>query len=960
VATETLGDLLVKFGADVGDLRRGGELVLGVFEGIAEEAEKLGVDFEKLRAKSGTAFERMARSVAGGAEQTKRAADEAGSGLDTLIDKFEQLSGVRIPKSLFAGIGLAGLGGLAVKEAEEADGALRSLQARTGLVGQEFDRLRSSLDNVAARSPQGLGELSDALALARSRLGLTGDAAEDLVLKVDKVSRATGTEFAGNFTQAAGALAAFQVEAADVGPSLDSILTASQRSGTAFGQVAAVLQQAAPTLRAIGLNFRESAALVGNLERRGADAVSTLGALRSSIAGLAQAGVPAREGLNAIVESIRNAETETEALQIGLTAFGQRGAAALVPLFRTGAGFRDLTAAAETAGGAIARLPDPSSLLDRTKNAARAVGDALTPLGRFLSASLGAGADAVGRLARSFADLQNEVGAAVSGPIRTLSTTPLLPAGSVQQIRDARDAFEGLRTSAEENINLDLSQPLGLTADALEEVRQAGIEAKGALAEVNAEQANIGRDTAALRLQEISEGIRVSAAGIADAIAAQAQIVGPAFNEAAARAEAFRQVVAANVAQGVPFAKAIGATTRALGDYGTAAKDAASADLTSTFAAIGKAAGDSARSIDTLAARIRAARAAIAQGAKEGIDTTELEGKLAQLQGEARIDLRLGTERARAALDELRSSISSGSTPLEVEIDRARLNGELARLNQVIASLPEGEVKVRMLADKAVLEQEVANLPEPIAERTVKLKVDARSLGQTVAQVTGALGGTGIEQRFNEEMTHILQDLGHQSVEIGADLFISGSPRLPATEYVLHYLPSLFEKLQGIVAGSELTLFSTASDVLQQGADATVEDIKGAIAALKSVGDRFGETIRDQLITGSAATIANATVRNAPQSFVREELLAARQMVPLLEQLLRQVQAQAGTGDALLDQATRQTAATEATADASTATAGAVVGLSRSLAGSRYSSQLVQKEETAIRRRTGNRSFRFA
>jgi hypothetical protein len=131
-------------------------------------------------------------------------------------------------------------------------------------------------------------------------------------------------------------------------------------------------------------------------------------------------------------------------------------------------------------------------------------------------------------------------------------------------------------------------------------------------------------------------------------------------------------------------------------------------------------------------------------------------------------------------------------------------------------------------------------------------------------------------------------NLGPMTIDVNGNVFMSGSPTLPATEYITSYLPALFETLAGQVADQEITLFSTAADVLKRGSAAALSDVRAAIGQLEAIQKRISPATREQLLKPSSVPFSPGGAA------ARDEILVIEGLIRELEKQSQLVTLQTG------------------------------------------------------------------
>lgn len=291
-----------------------------------------------------------------------------------------------------AAIAAAGAGAYAAWS--QVDEGLDAVAAQTGAVGAELSGLQESFRRVGSTATQQLSEVGNALGTIATITPMRGGALEAFtsqVLDLARVSKGSATEIAANATRAFNA---YGVAAQDASKGLDALWGVSQSTGIGLGQLTQEMTKSGASLRALGLSFDQSAALIGTLQKAGMDAEKVLAPLARGIAAMLKAGAAdPGKAFVALSERIRGAKTDADASREALKVFGTRGALPLAEAIRKGTfSVETFSAALNNAPGAIRRTvtetDDLKESLQRLGNRARIV---IAPVG-------GAAVDALGKV----------------------------------------------------------------------------------------------------------------------------------------------------------------------------------------------------------------------------------------------------------------------------------------------------------------------------------------------------------------------------------------------------------------------------------------------------------------------------------------------------------------------------------------------------------------------------------
>lgn len=281
----------------------------------ADEADKETQDLSKSVKESGES----AKDSAGGFSVMKAAlADLVASGIKAAISGLKDLA-----KEAYASW-------------ESFDEGADTIIAATGATGDAADELIESYKNVSRNIVGDFGDIGTALGEVNTRFGSTGAELEGLTEKFLKFSDLNGTDVKGSIDTVQSALAAFGLSAEDAGSMLDVLNKAGQDTGVNVQTLTQQLVANAPALQEMGYNASDSAFFIANLSKSGIDASTVMAGMKKALANAAEEGVPLNEAMTALEESIRGAETSTEAINIASELFGTKAAPAIAKAVQEG------------------------------------------------------------------------------------------------------------------------------------------------------------------------------------------------------------------------------------------------------------------------------------------------------------------------------------------------------------------------------------------------------------------------------------------------------------------------------------------------------------------------------------------------------------------------------------------------------------------------------------------------
>jgi TP901 family phage tail tape measure protein len=358
-----------------------------------------------------------------------------------------------------AAAAISSVGAAALAVAAQYDDAQDTLIAATGASGQALEEMSASVRDLKA-SVAGLdrtyGEIAAVMGEVNTRTGASGQALDDFSAQVLKMTRITGDDGVKAVQLITRTMGDWGVPLEESSLLMDKLFGAGQSFGIGLDSLAGKLVQFGAPLRQMGFGLDESIAMLGKWEKEGVNTELVIGSLRIAAGQFARAqselsselaagefralaGSAANkslaESLRETFHAIQNANSETEALNIGMETFGARAGPDMVAAIREGRFELDeAIAAMEGMAGSIDDVTARQlGLEERWQIGMARVTDSLIPVGNELR-EIGLSAmpfveEAAGRLAAFLGE-----------------TLP----GAIGEVREAwADDWGGIRTTIE-------------------------------------------------------------------------------------------------------------------------------------------------------------------------------------------------------------------------------------------------------------------------------------------------------------------------------------------------------------------------------------------------------------------------------------------------------------------------------------------------------------------------------
>ena len=214
--------------------------------------------------------------------------------------------------------------------------AQKEIVLATGATGDALRDLTNSMLDVQGSVWQSQQEIAQAIGELNTRLGLTGDELTDFTTKYLNFASVTGQDGKQAIADNVRLFNIWGVAADKQAEYLDKLAKAGQLTGVNVGNLTNQLQQNQAALSALGLSLDDSIALLSNFEAQGIEAGDALAAMKIGVNNLVDQWLTPADAIEKIVDSIKNAKTETEAIEIAANTFGKRGGLAMFNAIKNG------------------------------------------------------------------------------------------------------------------------------------------------------------------------------------------------------------------------------------------------------------------------------------------------------------------------------------------------------------------------------------------------------------------------------------------------------------------------------------------------------------------------------------------------------------------------------------------------------------------------------------------------
>lgn len=316
-------------------------------------------------------------------EQTNEALKEQGKMSDETAEKLKKIEdtgekikgvGEKMTVGVTAPIVAAGAAGLAAFG--EVDEALDTIITKTGATGEKADQLSESFEKVGSNTHLPLQTVGEAIGEVNTQFGFMGKELENATDYLLKYADINETDVSQSAISARQAIEAYGLKYSDLNSVLDVTTKVSQNTGQSVDDLMKKAIDGAPQIKQLGLSFDESVTLMGQFEQSGVDSGAALSSLSKATAVYAKDNKTLSQGLGELQSKIKNASSETEAINAAAEIFGTKGGPRMADAIRRGTlNLEDLGKTAQTSSGAVgdtfAATEDPIDQANKAMNNAK-------------------------------------------------------------------------------------------------------------------------------------------------------------------------------------------------------------------------------------------------------------------------------------------------------------------------------------------------------------------------------------------------------------------------------------------------------------------------------------------------------------------------------------------------------------------------------------------------------------
>lgn len=249
---------------------------------------------------------------------------------------------------------IVALGGASLAAFNEVDKGYDIVIQKTGAVGASAQGMYDIVDRLATSMPTDFETAGNAVGEVNTRFGLTGDALYDLSEKFIQFAKLNNTDVTSSIDSVQKALSAYGLDADHADTLLNRLNKTGQETGVSVDTLTSGLIQNGTAFQEMGLNIYQSTALMGQLEKSGANSETVMQGLRKALKNAAKDGKPLNQALDELQATIENDEDGMKGLNAAYELFGKSGDQIYGAVKNGSLDFRELGSAMSDASGSVA------------------------------------------------------------------------------------------------------------------------------------------------------------------------------------------------------------------------------------------------------------------------------------------------------------------------------------------------------------------------------------------------------------------------------------------------------------------------------------------------------------------------------------------------------------------------------------------------------------------------------
>ena len=288
-----------------------------------------GVDLSTAKGKVGN----FKDSITDLSDTSKAKMDELANNLNTVGNKIESV-GTTISTTVSSAA--TKVLSNSVEAFEDLDEGYDIIVKKTGATDDKLESLKSTANEVFSNSTFDMTDIGNAIGEVNTRFGYTDEQLRSVSEQYLQFAKINDTDVSDSVSKSSRIMQAWNLSAENLPDLLGMITAKGQETGVSVSSLMDKVLTNNSTFKEMGLTLEESISLMAQYEKNGVNDSTALMAMKTAVKNAAREGKSLSEALSENVNDIKNASSETEALQKATALFGSRGAAEMANAIREG------------------------------------------------------------------------------------------------------------------------------------------------------------------------------------------------------------------------------------------------------------------------------------------------------------------------------------------------------------------------------------------------------------------------------------------------------------------------------------------------------------------------------------------------------------------------------------------------------------------------------------------------
>lgn len=250
--------------------------------------------------------------------------------LDTAGNKIEGFG----KKMSVVSAGIAGIATASIAAFNEIDEGYDTIVTKTGAAEDALAGLTQSADNVFSKMPEDMAIVGEAIGEVNTRFHSTDEELENLSTQFIQFAEINETNVTQSVDQVDKIMKAWNIDSSQTGNLLGLLTSKAQETGISVDKLEGFVLDNNAAFKEMHLSLPQAINLMAQFDANGVDTTTALAGLKKALQNATAEGKSMDVALKETISKIKNAKSDTDALQISTDLFGKKGAAEMAKAIR--------------------------------------------------------------------------------------------------------------------------------------------------------------------------------------------------------------------------------------------------------------------------------------------------------------------------------------------------------------------------------------------------------------------------------------------------------------------------------------------------------------------------------------------------------------------------------------------------------------------------------------------------